>query len=231
MLQDRIQAAVKVFVEDILEALRTATLDELTGVTGAPQGVRTEKPVAAAKPAKSKGGRLPRRSDADIQADVDKIVALVSKNPDGIGAEALRVELGFDKRAMPKPIKVALEMGALRKEGEKRSTLYFVTNVTKKPTIGKAKAKPAKKAKAKKVAAKPVKKATAAKKPAKAKAAKKVSAKPKAKPAKKPAKAAAKPKTKAKAAPAKKAPEVSKTANGAAVTTPSSSDATLTLGG
>lgn len=202
-LQSRIQALSAAFADSIIAALRETSISELTSAAGVGGGGRgkhvhsiseniEETPTPRAAKAK-KTGRLARRSEEDIAKVVEEILVVVKKHPEGIRAEELRVELGLDKKEMPKPMLVALANGSLRKEGEKRATVYFIG--------GKAsKAAPAKK--------KPV----AKKAPPKAKASSKKATPKKASPKKKPV-AKAKPKTEAasKKKPAAKAKASKKT--------------------
>lgn len=190
-LQSRIQALSAAFADSIIAALRETSISELTSAAGVGGGGRgkhvhsiseniEETPTPRAAKAK-KTGRLARRSEEDIAKVVEEILVVVKKHPEGIRAEELREELGLDKKEMPKPMLVALANGSLRKEGEKRATVYYIG--------GKAsKAAPKKKSAAKKASPK-------------AKASSKKAALKKAAPKKKPV---AKAKPKAKAAPKKK---------------------------
>lgn len=142
-LQKQIQELAVEFSNAVLKCFRGASIDELTN-----GGAVASKKAPAAK---RSGGRLPRRSDEEIQTMVDAIVACVSKHPEGIRAEELRTELKVDKKELMKPVIAALESGVLRKEGEKRATTYFVG---KKSAAKTEKPKAEKKASTKKAAAK-----------------------------------------------------------------------------
>ena len=166
-LKQAIAALAEEFSEGILAAIRGASLEELHESTGggAPRA-RAAAPSSEAAPTrqarKGKGGRLPRRSEEDIAAIVETIVTCVRNHPEGIGAEAIRKELKIDKKELGKPILSALESGQLRKEGEKRATVYFVgkksSGAAAKPKVAKkTKVKAAPKAKAKKAKAAPKK--------------------------------------------------------------------------
>jgi hypothetical protein len=80
--------------------------------------------AAAPKKAKKAGGRLQRRSAADIQGTLDQIVAFVQANP-GVRSEHITANLGLDKKELPRPIAEGLRTGVLTKEGQKRATQYF----------------------------------------------------------------------------------------------------------
>ena len=197
------------FSEGVLAAIRGASIEELLGKEGGGASYHSapkDQPMSGPAPRKTgKRGRLARRSDEDIQAMVEQIVACVAKHPDGIRSEDIRAALKIDKKELPKPITAALASGQLRKEGEKRATVYLVG----KKSGGSAKAAPKRvggKKHAKKtpaVKAKAAPKRSAAKKPAKKKPTVKAKAAPK-------AKAAAPKKAKTKK------PAADKTANGAA---------------
>jgi hypothetical protein len=215
-LHSRIQAITADFCDALLVAIRGASIEELTGNAGPAQrsaraATHDDAPPASRPVKTGKGGRLARRSDEDIALVVQDILTCVAKHPEGIRAEELRSELGLAKNEIGKPIMAALASGALRKEGWKRATCYFVG---KKGGGAKASTKPA----VKKAAKKPTKKVVAA---PKKKAATKARAKVKAAPKKKPAvKAKAAPK-KAKAGGKKAADQ---TVNGAAApSTPAAS--------
>jgi hypothetical protein len=70
-------------------------------------------------------GRLPRRSADEISAALDQIVALVSKNKDGLRAEQIRSELGMQAKELPRVLKEGLNTKKLRSKGQKRATTYF----------------------------------------------------------------------------------------------------------
>ncbi len=110
------------------------------------EGVGPE-PVKAAKGRKGKGGRLPRRSQEDIESMANDIVAFVARKPDGFRAEAIRAALKIDKREWMRPLQAALDSKKLKKSGEKRATVYTVSNGASGGATsgGKAKKKAAKK--------------------------------------------------------------------------------------
>ena len=141
-LHARIHALSSAFADSIVAAIREVSISELTGGKLHTRGESTEEEVTPQKAKALKStGRLPRRSDEDIALVVEEIVAVVRKHPEGIRAEELREELGLEKKELPKPMLVALASGAIRKEGEKRATAYFIGG-------RKAKETPTKKAKA-----------------------------------------------------------------------------------
>jgi hypothetical protein len=121
------------FASSVLQALRGASIDELSGVLGgrapATNGSRRNTRVASSGTGTGRrgggGGRLQRRSASDIKAVVDKIVGLLGRHPKGLRAEEIRSELGLRSKELPRPIAEALGAKRIRKQGEKRATTYF----------------------------------------------------------------------------------------------------------
>jgi hypothetical protein len=81
--------------------------------------------VAVAAPVKksTKGGRLARRSQGQIEKALGDVVALVKKKP-GLRAEQIRKELGLEAKEMPRILAEGLSSKKLGKKGEKRATAY-----------------------------------------------------------------------------------------------------------
>lgn len=130
-LKSVIESLSQEFARNVLAALKQASIEEIVGVTGG--GVasgrgRASSKKAAGKPARAaKGGRLPRRSIEALNDVVEKIAGVLSKNPEGLRSEQIRDALGLEAREMPRPLAEGLKSGRLRKVGEKRSTLYFLS--------------------------------------------------------------------------------------------------------
>jgi hypothetical protein len=161
------------FVKSIIDALQECPLSEITQVASG-----TSAPAVAKKASTPSTGRLMRRSDEELHGVVDQIVAVVAKAENGLRSEDIQTQTNLSKKEVVRPIQLALDSGALRREGQKRSTTYFVGKGTvgsKKPKPAKTepivvlvhndKKKPAAKKAAAKVSATPKKKATP-KKPA-----------------------------------------------------------------
>ena len=87
-----------------------------------PAGASRER-TAAAKP---KGERLARRSSGDLDTHLAKIVGHLRDIGHGLRAEQIRSELGFDKKELPRVLKLGLTSGALAVEGQKRASTYSV---------------------------------------------------------------------------------------------------------
>ena len=110
----------------VIDALRSASLEEITGVASGARASRPRSPAAEPAARKRAAGRLARRTADDIQGMVRTIVDLVAKHPDGLRAEQIRAALGVDAKELPRPLAEAVETGALTKSGQKRATTYTV---------------------------------------------------------------------------------------------------------
>jgi hypothetical protein len=100
-----------------------------------PVKVRVMKPNASTSapkrpitPKPSKGPRLARRTADQVQEALTGVIELLTKNPDGMKAEAIRAELGIDVREIPRILKLGMEKAEIRSTGQKRATVYFANN-------------------------------------------------------------------------------------------------------
>jgi hypothetical protein len=95
-----------------------------------PGATPTTKPVArpanasARKAGRHAGGRLARRSPAEIAKALDTILAVLKTNKAGLRSEQLREQLKMDKKEMPRVLKAGLDKKVLKSKGQKRSTVY-----------------------------------------------------------------------------------------------------------
>ena len=130
-LRQTIEAQAVQFANAIVQALRSASLDELVSITSgggrapSPRAPATKTTVAAPKVTK-KAGRLGRRSPTDIARTLDNIVAVLTAHPEGLRAEQIKAALNLDTREVPRPIAEGLKSGVLKKSGQKRATVYTV---------------------------------------------------------------------------------------------------------
>ncbi len=152
-LRDSISALAATFATSVVAAIRSSNLADIvdlakeatatprgrataTNAAPAPRAKRTRakspkkqaKKVApaakpAAKSARKAGGRLARRSPADIAKALAKVVALV-KEKGGLRSEQVRDALKMDKKEMPRVLKEGLVRKVLKSKGQKRSTVY-----------------------------------------------------------------------------------------------------------
>ena len=137
-IQSQIQILARSFVDQVVEILRGASLRDLVSHEGGAGGglsngrsgrtassPATSAPAAAPPRAARASGRLPRRSSGEIQAALDKIVALLKKNKEGLRAEEIRSSLGMLAKEMPRILKEGLATKKLTSKGQKRATTYF----------------------------------------------------------------------------------------------------------
>ena len=133
-LHSRLQDLASSFADDVLAAIRTASLEELThdrkgtttarrsriaggGGGGQPDPLRTPK---------TKGGRLARRSPEDIERTLGLVVAaLKGTKGKGMRAGEIRRFLNLDVRELPRVLGEGLKTKKLRSKGQKRATTYF----------------------------------------------------------------------------------------------------------
>ena len=151
-LQKSIESLAETFASSVLAAIRSASLEEI--LTEGKAGRATSKPhqvavtpvkrgpgrprkvvaaptngasvKAAPAPKMGKGGRLPRRSEADLQKVVGLIVGALKPAIEGLRSEQLQKVLKLDKKEITGPLNLALSEKKISKKGQKRSTTYFV---------------------------------------------------------------------------------------------------------
>jgi hypothetical protein len=133
-LRSQLDALAANFANQVLAALQGASLHELVSGGESTVGNGRRGPVARgggtsdplATPAKTgKNGRLPRRSDEQIQAALNKIVLLVKTHKDGLRAEEIRSKLGLLPKEMPRILKEGISTKKLTSRGQKRATTYI----------------------------------------------------------------------------------------------------------
>ncbi|MBX3200621.1 MAG: hypothetical protein KF894_20955 [Labilithrix sp.] len=127
-LKSTIEGLAREFATSIISALRAASIDELSDVSGlGRRGARGARPVVADAGGRKRGrgGRLGRRSPDDIAQVVDEIVSLLEKSPEGLRAEQIREALACQAKELPRPLADALAAGRISKSGQKRATTYF----------------------------------------------------------------------------------------------------------
>ena len=133
-LRITIEGLASQFAASVLEALRSASIDELVDVAGSSNGARRGRPRAAESDASSsaaprrragRGGRLGRRTAGDITRMIESIVDVLSKGGQGMRAEQIRESLGVEAKELPRPLAEAISSGRITKTGQKRATTYF----------------------------------------------------------------------------------------------------------
>jgi hypothetical protein len=139
-LRDHLHALAQRFATEVLQAIRTASLDELfaehrTAPGRAPVRARVAAlraggggqpdPLKVPKSGKGgKGGRLARRSAADIDKVLAKVVTAVKASKDGLRAEDIKKKLGLESKELPRVLKQGLSTKKLKAKGQKRATTY-----------------------------------------------------------------------------------------------------------
>lgn len=126
-IERRIAALAEQFAKDVLAELKGTNLDDLVQALA---GARRSAPRSSAASTsgapkvvrKAKGGRLPRRSPAELQALLDKIAAALKHG--SLRAEQIQKTLGVDRKELPAVLKLGLDSKVLAKKGEKRATTY-----------------------------------------------------------------------------------------------------------
>ncbi|HSO36937.1 MAG TPA: hypothetical protein VLT33_30645 [Labilithrix sp.] len=136
-LRSTIEALASQFASSVLEALRSASIDELVDVAGSSGGARrgpgrprasasAPSPEAESGPRRrGRGGRLGRRSAGDITRMIESIVGALQKASAGLRAEQIRETLGVEAKELPRPLAEAISTGRITKSGQKRATTYF----------------------------------------------------------------------------------------------------------
>jgi hypothetical protein len=118
------------FANDVLQAIRGASLEELLGDAGrggrrGPGRPRGSQPATKAPaPRARKSGRLARRSPEQIAKALDQVVALVKSKKDGLRAEQIRAALKMQSKEMPRVLQEGLAKKKLKSKGQKRATTY-----------------------------------------------------------------------------------------------------------
>jgi hypothetical protein len=135
-LNSQLQDLARSFAEQVVEAIRGASLQELVsnGEGAAGNGRRARAPAgpgdrpdpqSTAPNRKGKNGRLPRRSPEEIAKALDKILLLVKTHKEGMRAEEIRAKLGLLSKEMPRILKEGLAKKKLASKGQKRATTYL----------------------------------------------------------------------------------------------------------
>jgi hypothetical protein len=130
------------FADDVLAAIRTASLSDLLESHGTASHARPARSNGSAKPSpakalKAENGRLARRGPEEIGKVVTSIVSLLAKNPAGMRAEQIRGALNLQSKEMPRPLAEALKQKLITSKGQKRATTYSVKSTSGSKTAKK----------------------------------------------------------------------------------------------
>lgn len=133
--QNEMNRTVQGFVAQISELARRAALETLESAFGARPARGPGRPpaVATATPSASvgrpRGGKGTKRTQADIDALAQRVVAFVKMNA-GLRIEQINKELGTTTKDLALPIRKLVGEGYLASKGQKRSTTYTVGRKT-----------------------------------------------------------------------------------------------------
>jgi hypothetical protein len=137
-LKSQLEELAQGFATSVLQAIRSASLQDLVAAGGgseAGNGRRSAvrgpardgggQPDPLRLPRPSKGGRLARRSPADIEKALASVVSLVKRKKDGLRSEEIQAALKLDKRELPRVLRTGVAKRALKAKGQKRATRYL----------------------------------------------------------------------------------------------------------
>jgi hypothetical protein len=131
-LRSKLNELAARFADDVVQAIRGSSLEELLAQAGGGGGSRrgpgrprgssgtASEPTASGRAS----GRLPRRSAEEIAAELERVVALVKKSKVGLRAEEIRAALKMQPKEMPRILKEGLSAKVLKSKGQKRATTY-----------------------------------------------------------------------------------------------------------
>jgi hypothetical protein len=136
-VKSRIEGLATAFANDVVRAIRGASIEELLGGgagverrgPGRPRAsVQVAEPDAPRPAASPRGpGRLTRRSSDDIDQTLSAVVSLLKATKEGLRSEQIRAELKLQANEMPRVLRQGLAQRQLKSRGQKRATTYFAT--------------------------------------------------------------------------------------------------------
>ncbi len=120
-LDNEIRNRVEAFVSEISGLIRQAAVDAaVSALTGQRGGAkRGPKPGAAAK----KSGRRIRRTEAQIQQTMSKVLSYVDSHA-GSRSEAIRSALNLSAPQMADSLKRLMSEKSIKSKGQRRGTTY-----------------------------------------------------------------------------------------------------------
>jgi len=127
--QSQINKLVDSFVTQVTAVARQAAMDTLTAALGAAnRGGGGGRRAAAVSDFGGGGGgkraKGAKRPQNEIERTKDRVNDFIHRNP-GLRIEQINKELGTSTRDLSLPLRKLISDGAVRTEGEKRSTQYF----------------------------------------------------------------------------------------------------------
>jgi hypothetical protein len=124
-LRSQLNDLANTFAASVLLAIRRVALEDFSGETeDAHRRGAGRRRSAKAPPAKTRRGRLVRRSPEDIAKTLASIVSLLKGKKAGLRSEQIRDALKLDRRELPRVLRMGLAKKTIRAKGEKRATVY-----------------------------------------------------------------------------------------------------------
>ncbi len=120
-LRSKIEALAASFAHEVLNAMKSASFDEIAALGGGRRG--PGRPVGSGR--RVGAGKRIRRSMNDIISTLDDVVKVVGAAKNGLRAEEIRDKLDLEAKQLPRVLKEGLSTKRLSKKGEKRATTYF----------------------------------------------------------------------------------------------------------
>ncbi|WP_394846039.1 hypothetical protein LZC95_01075 [Pendulispora brunnea] len=128
-LQAAIRQLAENFAEGLLQAARSASLEEIlngdAGGAARRSPGRPRKTATKIEPVVAKRGRPAKRGGASADASLDRLVDVLRRNPKGLRSEELRAQLKLEKIPFRQAAAKALEANLITRTGEKRSTTFY----------------------------------------------------------------------------------------------------------
>ena len=147
-LHERIQRATDEFTNQIMSAFGSTLQSIVADLTdGLPQTdgpsadssvqvtttTKTYNPnhvaqrkAQATREKPANGGRLPRRSNKELEKAGARVIALLRERGKPMPIEQINAELGTTTKELMRPMKKLLDSGRLQRAGQRRSTVYFI---------------------------------------------------------------------------------------------------------
>jgi len=127
-LHSRISLLASSFVDSVLQAVKSSSLQEILDGSSAPRAAVARGAAVAHRAVRGpapRSGRLPRRSAEDIAKTLEVVVSLLGSRKNGLRAEQIRTELNMQAKELPRILKEGLNRKKIRAVGQKRATTYF----------------------------------------------------------------------------------------------------------
>jgi hypothetical protein len=129
-VNSQINKLVEEFVAQVTAVARQAAMDTLTSALGAAGGALARRrggALAVTAVGRGAAARRPtgaKRPQSEIERTKERVHEFIRSNP-GLRIEQINKELGTQTRDLALPLRKLIADGAVRTEGEKRSTQYF----------------------------------------------------------------------------------------------------------